>query len=60
MPAIKSSKDIAKAIYPEFNREHRGRNIRIWADFFLQEHRPPDINQGCHIKKSLSLLMKIL
>jgi hypothetical protein len=32
------------------NKERRGRNIRIWADFFLENHRLPDINQGRHVK----------
>lgn len=51
LPAVKASQDVAKAVYPEMNHERRGRNIRLWADFFLKEHKLPKINQGCHIKK---------
>jgi len=51
LPAVQASQDIAKAIYPEMNQERRGRNIRLWADFFVKEHRLPEFNQGCHIKK---------
>ena len=50
MPAVKSSEDVAIGVYPETNKERRGRNIRIWAAFFLEQHRLPDINQGCHVK----------
>lgn len=49
-PAVKSSEDVAICLYPEMNKERRGRNIRIWADFFLENHRLPDINQGRHVK----------
>ena len=49
-PAVRSSEEVASGVYPEMNKERRGRNIRIWADFFMEHHRLPDINQGCHVK----------
>ena len=44
MPAVKSSEDVAIGVYPETNKERRGRNIRIWAAFFLEQHRLPDMD----------------
>ena len=50
LPQVKSSEDIAQSIYPNMKKERRGRNIRIWASFFLKNHKLPSNHQGCHIK----------
>jgi hypothetical protein len=49
-PLIKSSEEIANCLYPEMNKERRGRSIRIWAQYFLENHRLPKVYQGRNIK----------
>jgi hypothetical protein len=48
-PLIKSSEEMANCLYPEMNKERTGRNIRIWAQYFLENHRLPEIHQGRNI-----------
>lgn len=49
-PRKKTSEEIAACFYPTKNKEWSGRQIRIWSERFLQDHRLPDKNQGSHIK----------
>lgn len=49
-PVIKSSEEIASCLYPEMNKERRGRNIRIWSEYFLKHNHLPEIYQGKNIK----------
>ena len=53
-PRIETSEQIATSFFPSKARQWTGRQIRIWSEQFLSEHRLPEKNQGSHIKiKSL-------